>query len=277
VPLALCACAALLVVVYLVTPYTAGGREDAPILIAANTRYVVPALVVAAVLTAWVAGESRRLRTPIELALLVGVIDGIRRDLAPARWAAGLSVLVLGALAVAFWLHRTGRLRAIVPRRRVTLALAGAGILASGSVAVAVGHEVQQRFNDDRYLGLDPTVDWLLANAPPGSRVGLVGEGVGKVVFPAFGARLDNRVEYVGPFVDEMLRPYTTPDGLLGAVRRGRYALVLVQLRGAHRPGLSVRQVGWLRDAGWAEVARGPAEVLLRAPGFASLSRPSYP
>jgi hypothetical protein len=102
-------------------------------------------------------------------------------------------------------------------------------------------------------------VHFALANAPSGKRVGLAGIGFAPVVYPMFGKRFGNEVEYVGRFVDGMLRPYLHRTPFARALRRGRYDLVVVQL-GAPltRPSIARRQDRWVRELGYRRVAAAP-------------------
>ena len=75
---ALAACAALLALAYSVTPYTAGGVENMPVLVGADSRYAIPALLVAAALAAWVAGTARRGTIVFGVLALPALVDGIR-------------------------------------------------------------------------------------------------------------------------------------------------------------------------------------------------------
>ena len=62
-----------------------------------------------------------------------------------------------------------------------------------------------------------------------------------------------------------MLRPYTSKDALMRAVRKGGYDLMVVQREAWVRRGLPGRQERWLRAAGWRITAESP-RVALYAP-----------
>lgn len=275
--LILSAVALLVGLAYVVTPYTAGGFEDDPILVAANSRYLVPGLVAMAAITAWAALGHARLRTAVELAALVAIVDGIAQNMRPSATAVAVGILMVAGAAAVAWLALRGDPRRLTAAMRAApLRFAAAGI-ALAALAIGLGQLGQERFNDRRYSGLDPAIDWINANAPRDQRVGLAGEGVGPVIYPAFGPRLENDVEYIGPFVEDMLRPYVRRQDFLGAVREGDYDLVLVQLGDNHRPGLGPRQAAWLRSEGFSEVTQSSTDILLKAPDFASVPRPPTP
>lgn len=275
--LVLTACALLIAIAYVITPYTAGGLEDDPILVAANSRYIVPGLVAAAAAAAWVARGRQRLRLAIEIAAVVGVIDGLARNIEPSLRAVAVGTAATVICAAAAWLLRRGESPDVLagvrgaPRRSAVAALVLFALL------VGLGQLGQERFNDRRYVGLDPSIDWINVNAPTDQRVGLAGEGVGPVIYPAFGPRLENDVEYIGPFVEDMLRPHVGRLDFLRAVRDADYGLVLVQLQDNHRPGLGQRQAAWLRSEGFSDVTQSSTDILLKAPDFGTVPRPPAP
>ncbi|MEA2222265.1 MAG: hypothetical protein QOH83_641, partial [Solirubrobacteraceae bacterium] len=188
--LVLAAGALALALLYTVTPSTALGLHGTPSLAHANTRYAIPALVLAVPVVAWAAG---RLPRPAALALeaalafgaVAGAYDGYQllglRDVVPA--AVGLA-----ALAAAAWL--LWRVR----ERRVVLAAAA---IAAALVGLAAANRVQDRINDGRYRARDPGLDAMLSAAPSGRRVGLAfatywSLGDLSPAWPAFGTRIDN-------------------------------------------------------------------------------------
>jgi len=92
--------------------------------------------------------------------------------------------------------------------------------------------------------------------APSGTRIGLAGEwSLGELspVWPSFGTRIGNEVEYVGEI---------PPNGFLGryrdearfeaALRRGRYDLLVVGRGVASRRQTSEQR--WAMDAGWRTI-----------------------
>ena len=269
---ALAACAALLALAYSVTPYTAGGVENMPVLVGADSRYAIPALLVAAALTAWVAGVARRGTIVLGVLALPALIDGIRLAsngensgavLEARQWliAAG-AVAFLGA---AGWIAWRGWTR-LEHRSRVP-ALAGAAALTLAA-ALVFGNEVQQRFNAHRYLGVEPAADHILLRAPSGNRIGLAGRWDDQAIvppLPAFGPRFGNEVEYVGEYVDEMLRAYPDSEQFGAAVAEGEYDYLFI---GRGRPPQPVvEEERWARAAGYEPVVRSDRLSLFRAPG----------
>jgi hypothetical protein len=132
-------------------------------------------------------------------------------------------------------------------------------LLAAGSLYVE-----QRRFNAHRYSEADSASRWVSANAPAEANIGVVGEGF--VVYPMFGPRLKNHVQYVGPIVHDMLRAYTRPNQLEAAVRKGGYDYVLVQDQPIVFRRLAQRQERWLRSVGWTLVVSGKQFVVGNVP-----------
>jgi hypothetical protein len=247
--LAVCAGALALALVYTVTPATALGLRGDPSLAHANTRYAVPALLLALPVVAWAADRlpqvaALALQAALAAAALLGAykgyeVDGVR-DVVLA--AAGLGAL--GAAAWVLW-----RLR----DRRVVLVAAA---VAAAFVALAAGHRVEQGINDGRYVGGDRAIDTLLRVAPAGKRIGLAADWTVAgltPIWPAFGTRIGNDVEYVGHFVDGFLTPYGREAQFQAALRRRRYD-VLVIGRGFFPPQ-PTREQRWALDAGWRTIA----------------------
>jgi hypothetical protein len=111
-------------------------------------------------------------------------------------------------------------------------------------------------------------VEAPLAFAPDGRerRIGLAGlwdvNGLSPVL-PAFGPRLRNRVEFVGPFRREMLHEHERAGAFVEELRRGRYDLLVMGR--AVLPGTPRRDLeAWARAAGYDEVARTHRLVLMR-------------
>jgi hypothetical protein len=229
---------------------------------------VLPALIPAAAVTAWAAGHVGRARWLVELACLAAVVDGIgyTYDL-PTRRVVLAALVLAAAAALAFGAVLAWR-RIGPSRARLAFAIGGAAVAVVG--IVALGQATQERFNDKRYRGYDATVDWLLANAPSGRTVGLTGNwstGGLVPVWPAFGPRLRNHVEFVGPVHKGQLGFYTEREPFLEAVDDGGYDLLEVG-RG-FTPGTDPREAKWARSAGWAEVAQSDRFTLLARPDTA--------
>ncbi|HWI09417.1 MAG TPA: glycosyltransferase family 39 protein, partial [Solirubrobacteraceae bacterium] len=138
--LVLCAGAVVLALLYTVTPATALGLEGDPSLANSNTRYALPALLLAVPVLAWASGRlPRPAGLALEAALAIGAVFGayhgyeVRgvRDIA-------LAAIGLAALAAAAWV--LWRLR---DRR---LVLAGAAV-ASLLVGLVAANRMQDRIN----------------------------------------------------------------------------------------------------------------------------------
>lgn len=264
------ACVMLLVLGYAVTPYSAFGPEGEPLLVGANARYLVPALLVAAPLAAVALGRAGRLRVPLELLALAAVAHGIDRSFDVGLGAvAAVPAALLSAAWYVWWptadaTESWGRRSQLVARAAVAVAFT--------ALLVAIGHLRQQEFNDGRYEDGDPAVAWIARHAPEGQRVALAGvwsvEGRSPV-WPAFGERLRNEVDYLGPTVDEQLREYSRRDRWAAAIRRGRYDLLLVGRGGYAReecpvPGQDSDDDRWARAEGFEILARSDRLTLYR-------------
>ena len=251
--LALVAAAAVaLALVYAITPYSALGPEGRPVQADANTRYGVPALLVAAVLAACGAGALGRLRPAAELVALAGVAGGVARAFDLPRGqvaAAGVALVLLAAAGWALTRVRPGPLRA-------------AALAAAVVALAAVGWVAQRDYHDAFYEGRDAVIDRVLA-APEGTRVGLgnVWSNEGLVpVLPSFGERLRNEVDYVGAWVDGVLREHRSQEGFTSALEG--HDLLVLGLGSPPEP--PVEEEAWLRTAGWSEVARSDRLALWR-------------
>jgi len=257
--------AALLALAYAITPGSASGLDGQPALAQANTRYGVAALIAAAPAAAWWAARLGRTRPLAELVLLAAICAGVGRNIDPylARAAAiALALAILAALLLA--LRRRGSLGgwdAVAPMWRRRLAISAAAAL------VLAGYAAERNFNRGLYRGIDPTFDGILAATPPDRRVGIAGRwsvaGYAPV-WPVFGTRLENRVEYVGPERRGVLREYGSQAAFTRALQAGAYDFLLVGL--GSRPQASVRYEAWARDAGYIPLTRSPRLVLLAAP-----------
>jgi hypothetical protein len=248
--------AALLAVAYVATPYSALGGRDVPAQIAANTRYAIPALLLALAVTAGTAGRLGRLAIAVDLLGLAAVADGVRRGFAPVEakhWLAGALVGALGAAAFVAWRHARP-----LPRPGWGAAAAAAILgLAAG------GYAAQRRFVEHRYRAVEAPLAWTGQAAH--RRVALAGlwdvDGLSPV-YPAFGPRLGNRVEYVGPVRRGMLMQYRAPAPFVAALGRGRYDLVVV---GRAREPVATGVERWPLLAGYRQVAASPRLLLFQA------------
>jgi len=262
--------AAALAAAYAVTPYSAFGPEGEPLLVGANTRWVLPAFLVGATLAAWATGRlGRPARVAFELLALVAVADGLRRGFSISVVDALRGAVVAGvAVTAGYGLIRLLRRLGPRPARAARFALVATALLA----AAAAGHVRQRDFNDGRYAGGDPTIDWLATQAQSGHAIGLAGvwsvQGLSPVL-PAFGPRLDNRVAFVGEFVDGQLRELETRERFATAVRRGGYDLLIVGragYAGCEVPGDEGDENAWAAEEGFVEVAQSDRLTLYRVP-----------
>jgi hypothetical protein len=258
----LAAAAVGLLVVYLITPYTALGLRDLPYELGANVRYLVPALLVAAPAVAWVVTRARGgVRIALEVMLVAVALDGMRRgvDVSAADAVAGAAIVAITALlAVAM---------ALALRRQDRPALAG--LVALVIAIVVVGARVTQNdYLEGRYAGATVPLDTALDRAPPQARIGLAGAWPVTTLSPVlalFGPDLENEVEYVGETRDGMLLPYEDPAAYAAALDRGDYDLVLV---GNEKP-LAFPQfdeAAWTHAAGFRELAADTNFSLFEAP-----------
>jgi hypothetical protein len=266
---ALAALALLLAIVWALTPGSAPGREGQPQVLI-TVRWLVPAPLVAAAALAGAAGTLRRpvLVLAIDVLLGIAIGDALRRD--PALPATALAeaafalALIVAAAALAVDLRAREAFRA---HAGAHLAVA---VACPVLILLAVAARIDQvHFDRHTYAPFDPTFAWIDRHAPPGTRVGLAGEaslrGLSPIL-PAFGPRLGNRVEYVGPWAGNLLREYRRRRPFVRAVERGRYQLLLVG-RGIvpHRDSPPQR---WARAAGYREVAASHRLALFeRRPG----------
>ena len=237
-----------LVPVYAWLPGTALGNPGDPSLASVNTRYAVPILILLAAVLAWAIGRLPRLLAVVfELGLFAAVAAGAYSgyEVRGARDVV-LAAIGLGLVAGAGW--------ALWRMRRNTSVLAGAAV-AAALVLLAGGHRIEQRINDGRYLGSDPAIDALLKAAPSGKRIGLAADwSVGGLtpIWPAFGTRIGNEVEYIGYF-DGFLRKYPTEGRFQEALRHGGFDAIVVG-RGFFPPQ-PTREQQWAIDAGWRTFA----------------------
>lgn len=254
------ACALLLTLGYALTPYSAFGPQGHPILTGANTRYLLPALLVAAPLVAWTVGRAGRLRVLVEALALVAVVDGIRREFqVPLHVVAGVAGLLAVIAALGFVVARLGG--------------ATAAALAATAGLLVLGYGRQHEYNGGRYKADEPVTAWISTHAPSGHRIALTGSwsiNGRSPVWPAFGPRLGNVVTYVGPTVRHQLREYASRAAWSAALRRGRYDLVVVGRGGRGRfcalPGRSLDDDAWARGEGFRPIVRTSRLTLYAVP-----------
>jgi hypothetical protein len=244
--------AGVLAVVYLATPYTALGTLAAGFNVAANTRYGVPALILAMGATAWVAGGLGRAGVAVDLLAAAAVADSLRKGydaVGTKHWAVGIVVVLAAGGGWLAWRRR--------PPRGWALAGAGAAALL---VAAAAGYGAQRRFVAHRYPHPEPPLAFIGDHHQ--HRVALAGLWEGgslSPVYPSFGPRLHNRVDFVGPWRQGMLKMYLAPGPFVAALRRGRYDLVVV---GRTRRPVATDVEHWPALAGYREVGLSDRLVL---------------
>jgi hypothetical protein len=248
--LVLAAAAAVLAVLYTLTPATALGLRDTPSLAHANTRYAIPALMLALPVLAWVTGyvrpfAARALELVLTLAVLFGAYDGyqvVGRDVV----AATIALAAIGGAAYVLWRLRDHR-----------IVLVGAAVGAA-LLGLAAADRMQDRINTDRYGHFDPGLRALQRAAPASKRVGLEfatywSLGDLSPVWPAFGARIDNEVEFVGEFVDGFLTPYGDEASFREALLHGDYDVLVIGRSDIARQNTPAQQ--WAIDAGWRTIS----------------------
>jgi Dolichyl-phosphate-mannose-protein mannosyltransferase len=240
--------AVALVPVYAWLPGTALGNPGDPSLASVNTRYAVPILILLAAVLAWAIGRLPRLPAiAFQAGLFASVAAGAYRgyEVRGARDVV-LAAVGLALVAAAGW--------ALWRLRHNATVLVGAAVVAA-LVLLASGLRIEQRINDGRYLGSDAAIDALLKAAPSGKRIGLAAdwsvEGL-TPIWPAFGTRIGNEVEYIGYF-DGFLRKYPTEGEFQAALRHGGYDAIVVG-RGFFPPQ-DTREQQWAIDAGWRTFA----------------------
>ena len=244
--------AVVLAVVYVITPYTAQGYRNVPLLIAANTRYAMPALVLAAPLLAWVVQRMRAWGLVVEMALLVEIALNLHRyvPVGGARVVAGVLVAAI-IVAIIVWVSRP---------RRLPLAAGIAGLLLAGALAL-VYHD-QRVLARRPYAPQDPAVSFVLARAPAHTRIAVTGEWIRPVpIAPLFGPRLQNEVDYLGPWVQHRLEHYTSAPAFRAALARTSYPLLAVAT--GYPPNPNPPEARWARAAGYVPVTESVLYILM--------------
>jgi hypothetical protein len=198
----------LLALAYLITPYSALGTAGAPVLVAANTRYGVPALLVAVpLLLARGTSRPRSDRTRSRHA-------GRRRTRGRGTMSPGAGDIVLAAILLAVAAAALRWLPPILRRRSRRPRSAMAGQPPRQPAPRRVWHtttngcwpRTRMRLTTRRSTTSSP-------HAPAHARIALAGTWtpVGLVpVAPLFGPAFRNQVRYVGPFVRHVRRQYQT-------------------------------------------------------------------
>lgn len=254
---------------YFATPYSAQGLANQPVLVNANTRYGAPALLLAAPLLALVAARlSKPLRLVLDAALLVLMIIDVRKYLVSTTGRNVLSIVIVAAVAAAlYYAPRVSARLTTVPRLgRATV------VAALAAIAAVLGYHYQKVLARRPYLPGDPTVSYVLAAAPPHTRIGITGTWLAQgliPVAPLFGPRLQNSVSFVGPWIAHRLDSYTSERAFVKALNAGDYMYLEVgtgfQGIGTGSPSIPERvQLQWAAAAGYRVVTASERLILMR-------------
>ncbi len=270
---ALVAVALGLAALYTITPGSAYGTKDLPVEAFVNIRWLVPAMLVAAALSARAVLGLGRAGLLLELAGLWGALRGI--DLGgpvPGSTVTKLIIALAALAALALLVRRSLKARGSLKVRRSLKARGkgGWGIRAglaaavvACAVAVVAGRLEQRSFDRHPYAGYDATFAWIDRNAPTGHRIGIAGvasnEGLAPVL-PAFGPRLGNQVAYVGDQVRHSVHLPASKSSFDRELARGHFDLLLVGLQNTDQTDT------WALAAGYRIVAWSPRLALFAAP-----------
>ena len=213
----------------------------------------MPALLLALPMIAWMigvleaAGRARAAAACSRSRSILGAIDGFEIAGPRELVLAGIVLAIAGgaiALAASSWMARRS-----IPVLVAWLAL-------FGIVGLGGAKGIERRVNDNRYAALDPGIDVVLRAAPTGKRIGLAGVwSLGELspVWPSFGARIGNEVQYVGRMPPNgFLQRYPDEASFQAALRRGRFDLLVVG-RGI-APDPQTPEQRWALDAGWRTI-----------------------
>lgn len=245
----------LLAVLYVLTPYSAFGSRDHPILTWVNARYLLPALTIAVALAAAAFGRpSGRSRAVVEVVALGAALQGVHEayvllNTPRAAIAEGAAIAAIVGCSAYLW----RRAERPVLRSR-SAAVLSAGV--AGVVFVMVSYGAQRRLNRNRYASLDATYAWVQRHPAP-TKIGLAGSWNFVGASPAwamFGPRLQNEVSFVGQLRGDHLIQYRTSEQWLRALRLGHYDLVEIA-RNAPGPATSNEELRWVAKAKFPVVA----------------------
>ncbi|MBK5110595.1 MAG: hypothetical protein JJE10_04420 [Thermoleophilia bacterium] len=186
---------------YLVTPLGAAGPEGAPSAFAINLRFLVPALVMAAVLVPLLPVFTKRwAATALILVLVALLLTGGRTEAlySLAGWRFGLVVAILFVgLPGTVWLFRFRISEAVGGRS--PLAWTGLALIA---VSLLVAFPLARSYFDNRYADFEPeyglAAPYRWANDTSDSKIGLAGTTAGFRQYGFFGEDLSNEVTYIG-------------------------------------------------------------------------------
>lgn len=261
-----------LAVSYALTPGSAQGPPRAPLpgLVGGNARWLVPAMVTGAGLTAWSVSALGRVRPLAQALLFAGVLAGLADsfDVSPGKGVMWGLACALVAATAALAVRSAGNAR----RRAGAFALAALLVVA----AVVAGDHLQRRYLRERYVGRTAALSWVLAHAPEGRRIGIAGDWQPGFVplYGLFGPGFGNSVSYVGPVRQGQISRYHRAEGFQRGLARGGFDLLVVGFERepdlvafrARPPYRDPPPARWAREAGWREVVRDSAYVLLARP-----------
>jgi hypothetical protein len=257
----------VLLAVYVATPYTAQGPEGFP-QVTAGVRYALPSLAIGAAAGAWFFGRFGRAGIVaafvLTLLAMAQAVDQPRAEAAEFRNMSVGTVVVTGfiLLLVAALAIRLARSR---PSPRALAAGAAAVLL----LVLVAGRDVQTGFDKARYRTI-PTYTWLQTVPKKPIRVGLAGRNGNNQGYSspyiAFGPRLRNHVEYVGPRRAHLLGAYQDRSGFVDALRRGRFDVLLVGPEDVKSNYSLGHPLAWAKSAGWRPFLKDDRFTLLRPP-----------
>jgi len=247
---------------YVITPTTAGGRDGAPILFAANLRYLAPGVVLALVLLP-MAGVARRLEqrwAAVSVVLLAVVVVTAASS---SKWPVWLHAYRPAALLCALVVVAAG-VALLLSRAEVAVILAGALVVIVGLVT-AVGVWLDSRRSDrarhaSTVAALGSIGQW--AEGVHGARIAIDGFFV---QYPLYGPELSNHVQYLGATLPHGgFRELDTCRAWWAAVTNGRFDYVVLAPSGTATASLEDPNRA-ATVASWMD-GDPRAEVLLRTP-----------
>lgn len=252
-----------LALAYAITPYSALGFNGMPVLVAANTRYGVPALMTAIPLLAWLGGRLPRFVVVLNGVLLAALVVNLHRYVPVSGARLAVAVIIIAIVAVAWTLAPRLRGRASARARPLLL-----GTMAC--LGLVLAYHWERLLSTAAYSPSDRTISYLAARDTAHVRIGITGSWTvrGLVpVAPLFGRHLDDRVEYVGPVLAHRTEQYVTASAFESALRRAHFPWLEVGT--GFPPSPIPIQERWAEQVGYVPVARSSRLVLLRGPLWA--------
>jgi hypothetical protein len=230
---------------YLVTPTTAMGVRNQPVLFATNTRYAIPVIALALVLFATTAVLRRyTVLLTVGLTVLTVVVLLLSKFRGKIQTQPGIAAAIVIAAAVA-WIC------VVVSRRPGRLTNVGI-FVAVLLVLVAAGGAVQRKYLDRRYVVGDPRDPlYSYVGGLSGQRIGLTGLSL---QYPFYGPTFSNRVNYIGVTEpDQYFHAPLTCTSFVRAVAAGHDDYLVIE-------PLAVLPTA--RMMAWAEAIPGIEQVL---------------